>query len=1606
MKKIHMIAALLAMLLPTMSAWGDNHTYYAKLIVSKASSSTGNGTVYVGTSQSSANSTFNDPATNPSVDNSGSSASVGFYVSAKPSFGSKFSGWYENAAGTGTAKSTVEQNYNYSIDATASADSTSKRVSKTLYAKFDTNTESYTLTLNKPEGLASYTVTAPSGFPANLSQGGSATVYKGDQYSFKYTLSSDEYDFINWTVNGEQKTSNPVSVTISGNTTVVLTLKKKVTYTATCQGSAGGTYKANTTTVSGSDQTISNFGSVTVNLSNPVANTGYAFYGWYILHPNGVKEYLSYYTSASTGEKKEDITIGAEFREVQDCTIDFIAPVDGKITYAISGGNSGQVEGANVSETVPAGANVTLTATSDFGSRRAKWYTKDDRNRKTYFSIDNSLTKTFASSVALGVDFIPVNTNIVNAIEAAQSSGTYEAILAADAEIVLGTSVEIPSDITIDLNGHTLYVDGTLIVNGVLTGGTVSKCTKLIRQTGNGLEPIVADNISYWDTRVVTFQASISGFSNNASHLTIVNGYGTSIRGTLSNNSPAAIVCGIDLSSGAAVNTITSFVGDYTAIGGTGGAILATGGNSKLVVQLSSSVTLGINDFPSGSGWRSTSSGKEQTKLGKGYRIDCAHNSITLQYEVTNASVTYFINAESASRTSGLQLGSTENFIHCSTVSQRINASNAGYAVKFNVYDCGNPSVTFDGSNTFSGDNCGVNFRSGGPYTIPSSGNSNYHVFGGFYTSKPDSGRIAKGISGRAFYQHADTYWYLEENLDMNVAEIGGIKKYALIEAFQEAITGDVSATTITLLRDCSLDEPVVIPADRSIRLELAGCTVTAPNGFIENHGSFEIGDKYGSLTFCGVVTETGNVFVNEDGGRIVVAYGKYDGGVLLKACSEFITHHGNFTGAISFGDGVAAKASVAKLYGGNFSTDVTDCLCDGYQQVNGYVGLFPYADIQDQSVSGYEFGYQVQAMTDHDLGLYNNSQTMRDASYTAENWFCRAQLYSQSAPYLGYSIDCVIGFDRGVSNKTVTAYGKTSIAQSQDIPEDIAAGTDFRVLSSALASRNQYQKSYSQFITEDSVKRLVCAVKNKSDNNIGTFCQLRIDLCSGANRYDVSNLKTIYTIGRRYFVFGAGSNKAMIRPATGAATFYATLGDAMGAVADGGTVMLANDCTEKPHFATAGTYIVDSMGFEYSFSGSEGGYTVAEGLSVTTEPVTSSAAALIPSAVAIKYVVTVPHPVDCVDLHSSILETWETANDLSGSSDAEIKEALKQEDKNGIAKWENVVMGQNGATPPAIETSTNGTETVADMVLSFKVPENTGYTVKYAFDKVDNSGSVVANGEGEPQANPQLDLTQVSTAGTPAYFKMRAVLESNDEKHTFTTNVPVDHTVGVLKVESSTTNTILAVPWKSFHDTDVNVSELVHAASLSENDMLSAYDESGNVKSWYVKNGVWASATDVSVSGEQQTVGAKVDPTTFYIARGKGVWLKRKDTTKPIYLMGMPPASTDAATTTLTAPASGETSWNLLASPKFETVDIATGAFKGNTADEIIVPTAGTPKHYTYKNGAWGYPGATVTEEKKLPNGQTIKVIKTEHKTNDTTVAPGTGFWYLNKGGEKTIQW
>ena len=735
MKKLTLMAFLLAILAPMMQVWAGGTDYYAALRVQLSSNSTGRGKVYASSSSSENTSSYGTSASSATgkTTSKSSPVSVSLYAFAKAGYGYKFSGWSKTDNGTVESNSSVNP-YEVKI---STSDTSSSPTPVNYYAVFVPNPDSYTLTLNNPEGLASYTVTAPSGFSTDLSHGGNATVYKGDQYTFKYTLVDDSYDFINWTVNGDVKTTASITVTISTATTIKLTLKKKVTYYATCQGSVGGTYKANSTTVSGSDQELSNFGSVTVSLSNPVANTGYVFYGWYILHSNGVKEYLSYYTSASTGEKKENITVGAEFREVQDSTVNFVAPADGKIAYAISGGNSGEVDGANKSETVLADADVTLTATSDIESRRAKWYVKDESDEKVYFSIDNPLTKKFSSSVTLGVDFIPANTNIVNAIELAQNHESKTAMLTSDAEIVLGTSVEIPSGITIDLGGHTLYVDGALTVKGTLTGGTVSECKKLLKQTGDGLSPCNPyGSIKYWKTAHATPSASITWDGEKAMHVTIMRGDGVDIRKVYT-GSPAVLKCKADATI--AVNHITSITSTDSSKTRTDDGLTCPNSKDPLSLtknQKETDILLIVDSGVSITG-KVKNNDSQSRYLYQGV-VDCAGYDCGGMTTKTHFDhIVTYLNGGTVTVANNVNVqNSTLRFCNCKSVTGMGKARNTPH---YYFYDCELTLGTFSTSGD-SSDSVGVCFL-GGKYSYGFGGATDKEksrIYSGAFKDKPD----------------------------------------------------------------------------------------------------------------------------------------------------------------------------------------------------------------------------------------------------------------------------------------------------------------------------------------------------------------------------------------------------------------------------------------------------------------------------------------------------------------------------------------------------------------------------------------------------------------------------------------------------------------------------------------------------------------------------------------------------------------------------------------------------------------------------------------------------------------------------------------------------
>ena len=76
-----------------------------------------------------------------------------------------------------------------------------------------------------------------------------------------------------------------------------------------------------------------------------------------------------------------------------------------------------------------------------------------------------------------------------------------------------------------------------------------------------------------------------------------------------------------------------------------------------------------------------------------------------------------------------------------------------------------------------------------------------------------------------------------------------------------------------------------------------------------------------------------------------------------------------------------------------------------------------------------------------------------------------------------------------------------------------------------------------------------------------------------------------------------------------------------------------------------------------------------------------------------------------------------------------------------------------------------------------------------------------------------------------------------------------------------------------------------------------------------------------------------------------------------------------------------------------------------GDEADRVIVPRGenAVPKnfHYNAKKKAWGYDSTEIVYDGDTPVG-----VRTVFVTVDTTVPAGTGFWYLNSGDDKEVEW
>ena len=944
---------------------------------------------------------------------------------------------------------------------------------------------------------------------------------------YAYAQADKESKFSNWS-DGSADNPHEVKVTTTSkeqskpttmNLSAFFVPKETFSITYECEH---GSYKVGALQLSSTQSPQTYEDDQAVVFTSPSPDEGYEFAGWYIKYGNGERNIVSYYTELSY-KFSETTVFGAYFRRKETVVLNFLQPpsgggftIDGAVKDSLSGEGSVKVE---------------LVARPENPDKAiAKWYLLDEKGARVDFARGNSVVKTFSESTTVGVEFEEVNQVLWTAVEAAQA-GEGVVTLDRDAEVVAGTTVTIPAGVTINLGEHTLFVDGTLENQGVING-MVSKCTKLYRQLGNGLQPFNPyENKKYWNTVLETPGATSSGVTTSGSHLTVINGFGEACHALLpASSTPVVAICSVN--GGIAINHITGITD--TSITTITSAFNSS--TNRLALLLSSQTyksseqiaqDFGIVD---GAGCKLTMSPKNTST---GYRHVMLNGSIECTVPSSKGG---FYGAWWCYNCSAI------------TIANLVNK----YAAQLHVYDCKDGQyITRMESSTDTA--ASINYYSGGPYdpanmtkasqNVPSL----YKIYGGFYKTKPPKER--NQVQNTEFYQQADGYWHLEPNHDPNVAQVGNEKFLYLEEAVESAV--QKGTATVLMLRNATIEHPVTIPSGVTVGLDLAGCLVTAPTGFAINNGNLNIYDSRESLTASGITCAQGCLIDNN--GEVHVTYGNYSGQIRVNGGSDFVTHHGSFATTFITGGNLEDVKDAVDLRGGRFKNNPVNMLEGSYASTNSggwwWVGEPPEPETTPLTLSGAEIAYAIKPLASRDAELYRQTSL---TSVSMDDWTRRAEVLSMVAPHLQKQIDCVLEFDRDIGAGSITAIGQIPVpilgpqSREIDLDQDVQAGTVFKVLSPVLTSSGSSQITYTRLLAGE-FDGLAAGVKNNNDVNVGT--RVVIGLTIGG-RVSAS----------RAYVFGAGSNKAMIRPETGSVTFYQTLADAVNAVSAGGTVMLCND--------------------------------------------------------------------------------------------------------------------------------------------------------------------------------------------------------------------------------------------------------------------------------------------------------------------------------------------------------------------------------------------------------------------------------------------------------------
>ena len=343
----------------------------------------------------------------------------------------------------------------------------------------------------------------------------------------------------------------------------------------------------------------------------------------------------------------------------------------------------------------------------------------------------------------------------------------------------------------------------------------------------------------------------------------------------------------------------------------------------------------------------------------------------------------------------------------------------------------------------------------------------------------------------------------------------------------------------------------------------------------------------------------------------------------------------------------------------------------------------------------------------------------------------------------------------------------------------------------------------------------------------------------------------------------------------------------------------------------------------------------------------------------------------------------------------------------NGLKLWQNYVIERDDLSKKLVAAIHQNCQRVANDCFELRFPNidalhNTGLNVRFRVDRKLKGESEFTIGELtdkyevnvplEPQDPTGLYIFNMIFVPTNAlYVGQQSVLASVA-------------TVGVLRVSSALTNTVVAVPWRSMtidstNDVNIVVSDVVNPNGVSAGDMILSYNTgTGNFNGWMHDGyGEWDEVATVTKAGVSVSYAEETR-----LPRGDAFWLVRSEPSEYIYLIGR--YTGDDYVVDLAGGSDKEPGHTLVANPTFNDVDLNAIAFVDASGDPakpavgdriVVMDQAGMQTIYARNatNTTWGH----MVYEKV---GRRLQ----QKWAEGGTIPAGTGFWY-NRTGSGTLR-